>query len=189
MQTTNTKRLIVLSAPSGAGKTTVAHRLLERNPLWQFSVSATTRQRRTGETDGSDYRFLTPEQFRQAIADGDLVEWEEIYGNLYGTLKSEIRRALQTGGNLRMIFDIDVRGALAVRRAFPNDAFLVFLAPPSMQELRQRLEGRHTENPESLRRRIERAQMEMEMQSQFDAVVVNDELERAVEQIETIVTT
>jgi guanylate kinase len=180
------RRLVVLSAPSGAGKTTLAHRLLDRNPEWRFSVSATTRPRRPGETDGVDYHFLTIEEFRERIAANDLVEWEEIFGNYYGTLKSTVEELLDEKSDRRVIFDVDVKGALAIRNAFPNDAFLIFIAPPSMEELLRRLMGRKTESEESIRRRIDRAKMEMAMQPEFDATVVNDEIERATDELERL---
>jgi guanylate kinase len=180
----STRRIIVLSAPSGAGKTTIAHRLLERNPGWRFSVSATTRERRPNEIDGKDYYFLTVEEFKRRIADGDLVEWEEIYGNLYGTLKSEVAGQLGSGDHARVIFDVDVKGAHAIQHAFPNDAFLIFVAPPSFEELQRRLMSRRTESPESIQARIARAAMELEMKSGFDVIVVNDDVDRAVAEIE-----
>lgn len=182
----STRRIVVLSAPSGAGKTTIAHKLLERNPGWRFSVSATTRQKRPKEIDGEDYHFLTTEEFEQRIGEGDLVEWEEIYGNLYGTLKSEVIRVLGPDADARVIFDVDVKGALAIRNAFPDDAFLIFVAPPSVEEMVRRLHARQTETAESIRRRIERAEMEMAMQTFFDAVVVNDNVERAAMEIEKL---
>lgn len=181
-----TRRIVVLSAPSGAGKTTIAHRLLERNPDWRFSVSATTRPRRATETDGIDYHFLSVEKFRERIAAGDLVEWEEIYGNYYGTLRSEVARWLGPERTTRVIFDVDVKGALAIRAAFPEDAFLIFIAPPSFEELRRRLQARRTEDPETLQRRIDRAEMEMGTSGSFDVVVVNDDVERAVAEIESL---
>jgi guanylate kinase len=182
----STRRIIVLSAPSGAGKTTIAHRLLERNPGWRFSVSATTRGRRPNEIDGKDYYFLTVEEFRRRIAEGDLVEWEEIYGNLYGTLKSEIASQLDAEGKSRVIFDVDVKGAHAIQHAFPRDAFLIFVAPPSFEELKRRLMSRQTESPESIQARIDRAAMELEMRSDFDVIVVNDDVDRAVGEIEDL---
>ena len=182
----STRRIIVLSAPSGAGKTTIAHRLLERNPGWRFSVSATTRTRRPNEVDAKDYYFLTVEEFRRRIAEGDLVEWEEIYGNLYGTLKSEVAGQLGAESDARVIFDVDVKGAHAIRHAFPSDAFLIFVAPPSFEELTRRLMSRQTESPESIQARIDRAAMELEMRSDFDAIVVNDDVDRAVGEIEAL---
>lgn len=183
----SSRRFVVLSAPSGAGKTTIAHRLLERNRGWRFSVSATTRPKRPGEINGEDYYFLTPEEFRQRIDHGDLVEWEEIYGNLYGTLKSELLQVLlDDDRSIHVIFDVDVKGAIAIRDAFPQDAYLIFVAPPSFQELERRLKARQTESPEAVKRRIARATMEMEMRDRFDTIVVNDEIDRAVTEIEKL---
>lgn len=141
---------------------------------------------RAGEIDGEDYYFLSIEEFKRRIAGGDLVEWEEIYGNLYGTLRSEVERLLQDE-DTRVLFDVDVRGALAIRRAFPTEALLVFVAPPSFEELVRRLKARKTESPEAIERRIARAAMELEMQPQFDAVVVNDIVDRATTEIERLV--
>ncbi|MBL7987420.1 MAG: guanylate kinase [Chlorobi bacterium] len=180
-------RLLVLSAPSGAGKTTIARRLIQRHPSWRFSVSATTRQQRPNEVHGKDYFFLGREEFQQRIASGELIEWEEIFGNLYGTLRSQIARQLQEAeGDARVIFDVDVKGALSIRAAFPDEALLVFIAPPSLEELERRLRNRQTESAQVQQTRINRARMEMEMQGQFDAVVVNDIVERAVQQIEVL---
>lgn len=180
------RRIVVLSAPSGAGKTTIAHRLLERNPGWRFSVSATTRGRRPNEVDGEDYHFLSVEEFQKKAAEGDLVEWEEIYGNYYGTLRSEVERLLVPGNPGRIIFDVDVKGAMAIRQAFPEDALLIFIAPPSIEEMQRRLLARRTENPESVRRRIDRAGMEMAMREHFDHTVINDDVDRAVAEIESL---
>jgi guanylate kinase len=180
------RRLVILSAPSGTGKTTIAKGLLARNPDWRFSVSATTRPRRPNEVDGTDYHFLTVDEFSHRIADGDLVEWEELYGNFYGTLRSEIARALNGSATARMVFDVDVKGGLAIRQAFPNDAFLIFVAPPSFPELERRLRSRQTESDDAIQRRIDRAHMEMEMRVDFDAIVVNDDIERAIDEIESL---
>ena len=127
------------------------------------------------------------EEFQQRIASGELIEWEEIFGNLYGTLRSQIARQLQEAeGDARVIFDVDVKGALSIRAAFPDEALLVFIAPPSLEELERRLRNRQTESAQVQQTRINRARMEMEMQGQFDAVVVNDIVERAVQQIEAL---
>ncbi len=150
-----------------------------------FSVSATTRPRREGEIHGKDYFFLTKGEFEERVRTGDLVEWEEIYGNYYGTLKSETRRALQQGRV--MLFDVDVKGALSIRRHFPGESVLIFIKPPSFEVLKKRLENRNTENPETLKRRLERVPMEMEQGAKFDVQVVNDELQRAINEVNEIV--
>ena len=178
-------KLIVISAPSGCGKTTIAKAILAKYPMMLFSVSATTRPIRPGEINGKDYFFLTRQEFEDRIGIGDLVEWEEIYGNYYGTLKSEIRRALDH--SYSMMFDVDVKGALSIRRHFPNDSVLIFIKPPSMEVLKKRLENRKTENPETLKRRLDRVPMELKQDSQFDFQVVNDDLEKAVVEVDEIV--
>ncbi len=176
------KRLIVISAPSGGGKTTISRAIMERHPDMKFSVSATTRTQRANEQNGRDYFFLTRDEFERRIAAHDLVEHEEIFGNLYGTLKSEVQRALD--GGARMLFDIDVKGGLSLRRVFPEDTLLIFIQPPSLDVLRQRLEGRHSETPENIERRIARAKMEMDEAVKYDVVVVNNVLETAVEEVD-----
>ena len=180
-------KLIVIAAPSGCGKTTIAKAILKKYPAMLFSVSATTRPIRDGEVNGKDYFFLTKAQFEERIRTGDLVEWEEIFGNYYGTLKSEIRRALEQGHV--MLFDVDVKGALSIRRHFPFDSVLLFIQPPSFEILKQRLENRNTENPETLKRRLERVPMEMEQGPQFDFQIVNDDLQTAVNEVDEIVRT
>ncbi|MDT7923682.1 MAG: guanylate kinase [Chlorobiota bacterium] len=179
------KQLIVISAPSGAGKTTVARHLLQRFPQLRFSVSATTRPKRPGEVDGRDYFFWSREQFEQAIARGELVEYEEIFGHLYGTLRSQVEQALSAGEFL--LFDIDVKGALALRRAYPEQTFLIYVAPPSIEELERRLRQRGTESEEQIRRRLERAAMELQFQDHFDVVIRNEQLEQTLARAEQIV--
>jgi guanylate kinase len=183
----SSRRLIVLAAPSGAGKTTIAHKLLDRHPNWRFSVSATTRNKRFSERDGVDYHFLTREEFERSIATGDLVEYEEIFGNLYGTLVSQTKAALERSSDEKLVFDVDVNGALSLRKAFPNDAFLIFIAPPSVDVLEERLRGRATETAESIAIRMSRVEMEMEEAKSFDAIVINDRVDRAVEEIESLI--
>lgn len=172
------RHLIVLSAPSGAGKTTVARHLLATFPNLRFSVSATTRAMRPGEVDGRDYVFLSRDEFRQRIEQDDLIEYEEIFGNYYGTLRSVVREALHRGEFL--IFDVDVKGALALRRAFPDDTLLLFVAPPDMTVLEQRLRSRQTETDDQVALRLSRAEMEMGHKERFDVVLVNEDLDRTL---------
>lgn len=174
------RNVVVLTAPSGAGKTTIAHRLLEAMPDMQFSVSATTRPARPDETDGVDYHFLSPDEFQHRIEAGDLLEYEEVYPDrYYGTLRSEVEAKTQNGP---ILLDIDVNGALNVKRAFGDDALVLFIAPPSIEELRRRLVERGTENEESLQTRLNRVEREMNQAEAFDGVIVNDDLEQAVEE-------
>ncbi|MFN6136790.1 MAG: guanylate kinase [Bacteroidota bacterium] len=174
----NRKHLIVLSAPSGASKTTVARHLLASFPQLRFSVSATTRGLRPGEVDGRDYFFLSREEFRQRIEQGDLIEYEEIFGNYYGTLRTVVSEAIGRGEFL--VFDVDVKGALSLQGAFPQDTLLIFVAPPSLESLRDRLTSRHTETAEQIDTRLARAEMEMAHQEMFDVVLVNNHLEETL---------
>jgi len=176
--------LVVISAPSGAGKTTIARAMMKRIPSLTFSVSATTRPKRSGEIEGNDYYFLTPEEFKRRVAAGEFVEWEEMYGYCYGTLKSEVESALEAGRNV--MFDIDVNGGLSIKRHYP-EAVLIFIVPPSIRVLRERLVKRRTENTETLQKRLDRVPMEMEKGKQFDYQVVNDVLEQAIAAVEKIV--
>ena len=178
-------KLIVISAPSGCGKTTIVREIFKRHPGLKFSVSATTRKQRNGEVNGRDYFFLSKEEFEKRIQHEDLVEWEKIYDNYYGTLKSEVDSALQAGTT--MMFDIDVKGALNVKKKYPNDAVLIFIEPPSFEILRQRLVNRKTETEEVVRKRLERVPMELEKGKEFDFRVVNDKLEKAIDEVDTII--
>lgn len=178
-------KLIVVSAPSGAGKTTIVKAILAKYPSLLFSVSATTRPIRSGETEGRDYFFLPREEFERRITAGQLVEWEEIYGNLYGTLKSEVDKALSAGKT--MLFDIDVKGAISIKRHYPSDAVLIFVKPPSFEVLRSRLLNRKTEDEATIKRRLGRVPMELETGNQFDYQVVNNDLQTAVQEVEQIV--
>jgi guanylate kinase len=178
--------LYVIAAPSGAGKTTIVKELLRKNKDLVFSVSATTRERRKGEVDGVDYFYLTKEEFREKIDSGDLVEYELLFnGDFYGTLKSFVNDYMKKGRNL--IFDIDVKGALSLKNIYGDDALLIFIMPPDIEALKKRLTGRGTESIEQIEERIRRAELEMNIADKFDVVVVNDDLEKAVNEIQKII--
>lgn len=173
-------KCIIFSAPSGSGKSTLVHWLMDTHPELRlaFSVSATSRAPRGTEQDGVDYFFLSPEEFRERIAKGDFLEYEEVYGgNFYGTLRSQVTAALDKGINV--IFDIDVKGGVNIKRQFGDKALSIFVCPPSLKALRNRLEGRGTETPEKIEMRLAKAGEEMTYSTQFDRVVVNDVLEEA----------
>ncbi len=171
-------KCVIISAPSGAGKTTIVHRLLEKRSRLAFSVSATSRERRAHEVDGRDYFFITADGFREHIADGAFIEWEEVYpGRFYGTLRSEIQRIWSEGRS--PIFDVDVVGGLHLKAAFGDKALALFVAPPSLQVLEQRLRARGTETEQTLAVRIGKAEHELSFAPRFDATIVNDDLERA----------
>ena len=177
-------RIVVVAAPSGSGKTSIAKEILRRYPSLRFSVSATTRPKRPAETDGKDYFFLERAEFEKRIEAGAFVEWETIYGNLYGTLRSEVDAALAQG--MHLMFDVDVKGALSIKRAYP-EACLIFIRPPSVEVLEQRLRARLTEDAETLRQRMARVPMELEQAALFDHVVVNDVLDKATDEVDAIV--
>jgi guanylate kinase len=183
----NKGKLIVFSAPSGSGKTTVVRHLLNvMSDELAFSVSATTRKQRPGETDGVDYYFFSEEAFRQKIKEGAFLEHEEVYhGLLYGTLKSEVERLWAAGKHV--LFDVDVVGGLNIKKNFPEQTLAVFLRPPSMDILMKRLEKRRTEVEHQLRERIEKARTELEFEAQFDLVIVNDKLDDTFKKAEEVV--
>jgi len=170
--------LLILSSPSGAGKTTLTHRLMQDMKGVTFSVSHTTRAPRASEVDGQDYHFVGEDEFRERIAAGEFAEWAEVHGNLYGTSVAEIRRASEAGSQV-LLFDVDYQGARQIKASFAR-AVGVFILPPSMDELRRRLESRGTESSESLDRRFRKAAVEIEHYPFFDYLVVNDDLQRAL---------
>jgi len=180
-------KLIIFSAPSGSGKTTLVHYLLDKPELnLSFSVSATSRAKRPNEQHGVDYYFLSPEEFQQKIKEDAFVEWEEVYkDNYYGTLKSEVERLLNEGKNV--IFDIDVKGGLNIKKQFPGNSLAVFVQPPSVDELKKRLENRKTETEEKIKMRLAKAKEELEYSKDFDVVVVNDDLEKAQKEVYQLV--
>lgn len=169
---------IIISAPSGAGKTTIVKYLLESGLNLAFSVSATTRKPREHEKHGTDYYFLSVEEFRRKVDKGDFVEWEEVYENiLYGTLKSEMERIWESG--CHVLFDVDVKGGVNLKRIFGKEALAIFLMPPSVEELEKRLMARGTETPEKIKMRVDKAREEMLFSNQFDIIVVNKVLDTA----------
>ena len=173
-------KIIVVSAPSGCGKSTIINSILDSGqPELRFSVSATNRRPRPGEVDGVHYHFLTTEEFRAAIAENKFVEWEEVYpGRFYGTLKSEIDRIIDKGGNV--ILDIDVKGGLNVKRLYGDRVKTIFFLPPSISELRHRLESRGTDAPEIIDERVNKAELEISFADSFDERIINDDLEKAI---------
>lgn len=172
-------KLIIFSAPSGSGKTTIVKRLLAHFPNIEFSVSACSRNMRIGEVNGRDYYFLSPEEFKKRIENNEFVEWEEVYpGSYYGTLRAELDRIWHKGHHVA--FDVDVKGGLSLKKIFGNRALAIFVMPPSVEELRRRLDARGTETPESIDKRVGKAREEIEFANRFDAIIVNDDLERAV---------
>lgn len=179
-------RLVIFSAPSGAGKTTIVHHLLKQIPQLAFSVSATTRQKRGEEVHGKDYYFISKEDFLHRIAQKEFVEFEEVYkDNFYGTLRSEIERLWSEGK--QVIFDIDVEGGLHLKKKFGDRALAVFVQPPSLEVLIERLHGRATDSPEKLKERIEKAEKELAYADKFDLILKNDDLKTACAEAEQLV--
>lgn len=179
-------KLVIFSAPSGAGKTTIVQHLLKVFPDLEFSISACSRDIRRGETYGVDYYFLTVEEFKEKIANNEFAEWEEVYkDNFYGTLKSEIERIWRNEKHI--IFDMDVMGGLNLKKQFGDKALAIFVMPPSVKHLEERLKMRETETPESIARRMAKAEQEIKTADQFDRIIHNDNLEKALEEAENIV--
>lgn len=184
---TRSGKIIVLSAPSGTGKSTIIKRLSAYKDLkLGFSISATSRKPREGEADGREYYFISEDEFRRRIKAGEFVEWEEVYsGTLYGTLRSEITRITSVGKNL--IMDIDVKGAINIKRLYSDRTLAIFISPPSLETLSQRLHDRRTDSEQTIRKRLEKAEYEMSFAPKFDTTVVNDDLDRAVETIHRLI--
>jgi guanylate kinase len=181
-----TGKLIIIAAPSGAGKTTVVKHILQQFPQLSFSVSATTRAMRQGETDAQDYYFLSEQEFKNRIANDEFVEWEMVYvGKYYGTLKSELQRVWNN--NQHIIFDVDVEGGLHIKNKYPNNSLSVFINPPSLEVLKTRLTDRNTESAESLNERISKAEHELSFASQFDVVLTNDDLQQTLAKAEQLI--
>lgn len=180
-------KIIVVAAPSGCGKSTIINALLETGDMnLGFAVSATTRPPREGEVDGVNYYFMEEEAFREAIAEDEFVEYEEVYpGRFYGTLRSEIERIINDGHNI--ILDLDVNGALGVKRIYGDEALTIFIEPPSIDELRRRLVFRGTETPEVIDVRVDRAQYEISRAGEFDRRVVNDRLDEAINETRNLI--
>jgi guanylate kinase len=180
------RKLIVFSAPSGAGKTSIVQYLLGQNPQLSFSISATTRAKRDKEVNGRDYYFISVPEFQQRIENEDFLEWQEVYrGQYYGSLKSEVDRLC--GEGKVVIFDVDVLGGLNIKKYYGEQALAIFVKPPTIEDLKKRLTGRGTETPESLQKRLDKAEYEMSFANQFDVILVNDKLEAAREEANRLI--
>lgn len=173
-------KVLIFSAPSGSGKTTIVNRLLTRYPELEFSISATSRAPRGTEQHGKEYYFLTQEEFEKAVSEDRFVEWEEVYkGTCYGTLRSEVERIWDKGHVI--VFDVDVLGGINLKRIFGQEACSIFIMPPSVEELRHRLVNRGTDSAEVIEKRVAKAEFEITKSPEFDYIVINDNLEEAVE--------
>jgi len=180
------QKFIILSAPSGAGKTTITRYLLDAGLGLEFSISACSRAMRPGEVDGKDYHFLSAAEFRRLVSTGDFLEWEEVYpDHFYGTLKSEIDRIHQNGNSV--VFDVDVEGGLNIKKIYKDRALAIFISPPSFGALKERLEKRATDPPEKIRLRLDKAKIELDRAQEFDAIIVNDKLKDTLVKAEKLV--
>ncbi|MBR1933307.1 MAG: guanylate kinase [Prevotella sp.] len=176
----NKGKLFIFSAPSGSGKSTIVQWLMQEHPELRlyFSISCTSRAPRGTEQNGVEYFFLTPEEFREKIANNEFLEYEEVYQDrFYGTLKAQVERQLEAGQNV--VFDVDVKGGINIKRFYGERALSIFIQPPSVEELRRRLVGRGTDTPEAIENRLAKAEYELTFAPQFDHIVVNDDLEQA----------
>jgi len=183
----NQGKLVIFSAPSGAGKTTIVRQLLTEISKLEFSVSVASRPKRPNEIDGKDYYFIPVDEFKQKIKDNEFLEWEEVYENqFYGTLISEVERLRKEGKHV--VFDVDVKGGMNIKRLYGNDALSVFVQPPSIEELERRLRARNTDSEESIRKRVKKAGYELQYAKHFDVVIVNDNLEEAQQKTLEVVT-
>ena len=183
---TPTKGLItVISGPSGTGKGTLIASLMTMDPRMHYAVSATTREMRHGEAEGVSYYFKTRAEFEEMIRDGEVLEWDEFCGNLYGTLRSELQSKIDAGNDV--ILDLTVKGAEAIKRAFPEDAISVFILPPSIRELERRIRGRRRESEEQLRERVAQAEREIQFVREFDYVLISDSLTEGPKRLKTII--
>ncbi|MCX7954190.1 MAG: guanylate kinase [Bacteroidales bacterium] len=179
-------KAIIISAPSGAGKTTIVKNMLKIFPQLSFSISACTRPQRENEENGRDYYFISTEEFKEKIKNGEFIEWEEVYpGKFYGTLKKEVERIWKEGKII--IFDVDVKGAINLKKYFGEKAIAIYIMPPSLEVLENRLRNRNTETDETIKVRIERAKYELSFASEFDYIVINDNLELAIKETKNII--
>ena len=186
MNLSDSNKAVIISAPSGAGKTTIVHHLLKMIPHLEFSISATSREKRPNEKNGKDYFFISPEDFKKKIQSGELMEWEEVYpGCFYGTLSSEVEKIWERGNIVA--FDVDVIGGLNLKKIFGKNALALFIMPPQIEDLEKRLKSRGTESSEKLAMRVYKAKEEMTKAKFFDKVVVNDSLPHALADAEQLV--
>ncbi len=180
-------KLIIFSAPSGAGKTTVVKHLLQQNFGLEFSISATSRAPRHTEKNSKDYYFLSSDEFMQKVDNNEFLEWEEVYkGTCYGTLKEEVERIRNKGNHV--IFDVDVVGGINIKKYYSDDALAIFIQPPSIEELRKRLEGRSTDSAEVIDKRVQKAEYELTFAPQFDTILLSEELQKTLANAEKMVT-
>lgn len=178
-------RAIIFSAPSGSGKTTLVHHLLASNPDLSFSISVTTREKRSNEVADKDYYFITPGEFRQKLQENAFVEWQEVYRDrFYGTLKSEIEQIWAHKKNV--IFDVDVKGGINLKNYFGDRALAIFVRPPSLNVLAERLQFRNTDSSDSIKQRLEKAEYELKFENLFDVTVVNDDLEQSKREVQRL---